>query len=108
MRTDVEWRKTLEDKGWTIRDGNGLDACREFDEFIRAVQDDATDDAADLVAELLEHIDEWVFDDRGTEHNECMVCDADGNKTDFKHAEGCKLKQLIERACEFADVEWPL
>jgi len=45
VKTDLEWRKTLEDKGFRLRDENGGDACRELDEFIRAVQAEARRDA---------------------------------------------------------------
>lgn len=70
----------------------------------------------ELVRELLEYVDPWVFEDGGMRGGgdsiSCNVCGAHVSSHNHEgtaewpedqHLSGCKLKALIEEARAFAD-----
>jgi len=56
--------------------------------------------ALEVLADVLEHVEEWHYEDNGRERNVCWSCGVDGNRSDprMTHAPGCKLKALLDEA----------
>lgn len=56
----------------------------------------------EIIAGLLEFVEEWCFDSQASPSYDCHGCGAKRDSGDpEKHKRGCKLKRLIEEAERF-------